>query len=389
MNRIFILFSLLLLLFSGCHKEETESQPLTKVRRTVIVYMAAENSLNTYVMGDSIEMVDARKQIPEDVNFIIYKDGIAYPAIHTLSAKDGIRLWKKFDSDQDSTDSLTMRNTLREIIRMFPADSYGLVLWSHGNGWVPRKGPSKRSTFGIDNNSNTTSNSGHEMNIEELRGALEEVAPLDYILFDACFMQSVEVAYQLRDVVKYTIGSPAEIPGNGAPYNLIMNDLCEANVQNIVQNYYDFYSHTYGVALSAVDCSKLDKLAQCMKPLVNEIWSGKVSRSTNGIQYYGPFSSESNWRPEPFDIKSVMHNMLSADRLQEFDEALDEVLLASKATNKWTSIYSGLHNTLTDKENYSGLSMFIPHSKYNGYGWNEAFQSTEWYKVAGWDTTGW
>ena len=44
----------------------------------------------------------------------------------------------------------------------------------------------------------------------------------DYILFDACFMGSVEVLYELRHSARYFIASPAEILADGFPYHLIL-----------------------------------------------------------------------------------------------------------------------------------------------------------------------
>lgn len=52
------------------------------------------------------------------------------------------------------------------------------------------------------------------MNIPDFREALSSAfpKPLKFILFDSCNMQSVEVAYELRDCAEYFIGSPTEIP---------------------------------------------------------------------------------------------------------------------------------------------------------------------------------
>ena len=44
------------------------------------------------------------------------------------------------------------------------------------------------------------------MNISEFVEILEVTPHFDFILFDACFMQSVEVAYELRDYTDYCIG---------------------------------------------------------------------------------------------------------------------------------------------------------------------------------------
>ena len=34
---------------------------------------------------------------------------------------------------------------------------------------------------------------------------------MEYILFDDCYMSSIEVAYELKDVTKYLIGSTSEM----------------------------------------------------------------------------------------------------------------------------------------------------------------------------------
>ena len=66
---------------------------------------------------------------------------------------------------------------------------------------------------------NSHSNSGSKMEIADVAAALDDFPRLDFILFDACFMQAVEVAYELRHVAKYIASSPAEIPN---PANIIL-----------------------------------------------------------------------------------------------------------------------------------------------------------------------
>ena len=47
-------------------------------------------------------------------------------------------------------------------------------------------------------------------------------------------MQSVEVAYELRDCSEYFIGSPTEIPGPGAPYKAVVPEMfTETNLATI------------------------------------------------------------------------------------------------------------------------------------------------------------
>ena len=45
---------------------------------------------------------------------------------------------------------------------------------------------------------------------------------LIFIMFDACFMMSIEVAYAVRNYADYYMGCPTENPGPGAPYNKVV-----------------------------------------------------------------------------------------------------------------------------------------------------------------------
>lgn len=92
-----------------------------------------------------------------------------------------------------------------------------MVYWSHGEGWIPYPVTSTR-WVGQD-----TGDGDKRMNISALASVLDEIPHLDFLLFDACFMQSVEVAYELRSYTDYFLASPTEIP---APVHL-MTSLCQ------------------------------------------------------------------------------------------------------------------------------------------------------------------
>lgn len=391
MKRIFCILSLIVLVFSSCkHHNDLPDPDTRKAKRTVIVYMMAENSLARFAASDSAEMAAGAHYIPDSVNFVIYKDDTNLPVIYTLSKKEGFRPWKKYSYDQDSADSITMKNTFGIIARNFPADHYGLVIWSHGSGWISRTdGPTKRKTIGVDNNHNGTTNTGSKMNISEMRWAIDQNFHPDYILFDACFMQCIEVAYALRNTTDYTIGSPAEIPGNGAPYHQIMRHLCSGNVEEIAENYFSYYQSSDGVALSVINCKEMENLARQSKPYIQKIWKDGISVNTDNIQTYGPFSDNNNWTPEPFDIRGTMHKFLNEEDYAEWNKALEQAIVFQKSTNRWATIFAGNHNKLVSKDYYSGVSMFIPHQKYQRYYWNQMFRDTEWYRDVGWNSTGW
>lgn len=370
------------------------------VERTVIVYMAAENSLSPYARSDSSEIARGLSAVTDDYNLILYKDDVHLPVIYWMTARKGIREWKQYKMDQDSADSTIMLNTLRSIIKAFPAHHYGLVLWSHANGWVPKldrtqdtasSGRSTRRTWGIDNNSNSLGNIGSEMEITTLRWILDQLPRMDFILFDTCFMQNIESAYELRGVADYLIGSPAEIPGNGAPYTSILESLMKADAISIAEKYYQTYKNSGGVALSVIDCLELENLATVTAGYLPKIFSSGSKIDTEGVQNYVPYDAGFSWRPEGYDMKSFMHKHLEADDFENWLQALNRAVPFSKATDYWASQFYGSHNHLNDPNNYSGVAMFIPNTKYNTAknNWNEAFRRTSWYKAAGWANTGW
>ena len=385
---IILLYDVLLL--TSCHDSVVppERQPRAKAERTVIVYMVADNSLASAVKGDTTEMARGKDFIPEDVNFIIYLDDKAHkPAIYELSRKSGIRLWKQFDEELCSTDAQTMLNNLRGIEHYFPARHYGITFWSHATGWTPR-----RKTFGKDETQGQTQGEP-EMEIPVLHSVLAQLPKFDYIFFDACFMQCIEVAYELRDVTDFMIGSPAEIPGPGAPYDKVVDALCKGDAMGIVEGYDSGYPGTYnsyyypGVLLSCIDCSQLDALAQATGQMLTPLFMEREEHNRADFQYYCTHLDKYTYY---FDMRTTMCRLLSEEDYAAwmglFDKAVP--LRTYSESKTW---YAQLCDdpTLKDPDCYGGVSMFVPLNKYDDYGWNQDFQQTSWYEALGWAATGW
>lgn len=94
---------------------------------------------------------------------------------------------------------------------------------------------------------------------------------MEYILFDDCYMSSLEVAYELRHVTNYMIACPTEVMVFGMPYATMGKYLLSENpdYKAICESFYQFYSnyqYPYGT-LAVTDCSHLDELAELMKQI--------------------------------------------------------------------------------------------------------------------------
>lgn len=385
MNKILTLLTLFVASVSltSCHDDEPSVPAMAD--RTVIIYMMAENSLSRFAAEDLNEMAGASAEVGSNTNVVIYMDDTSDPVIYTLTARKGLKAWRVYAEDRVSTDSLVMLTTLQQIVKSFPARAYNLTLWSHGTGWVPQS-----RSIGVDNGQNSYSNSGLQMDITTLRAILEQLPHMEMVFFDACLMQSIEVAYELKDVTDYMVGSPSEIPGNGAPYHLVMPWLVKGDARGLAQAYYEYYKDRQGVALGVADCRRLDALAEAMAPLVQKVWSGRREVDMSGVQYYSPCTSESGYRPEPYDIEGVMHSTLGADDFALWQAAWEEVDVYHAATDEWSTVYSyGSHWYLTDPDHYSGMSMFVPEEKHTSRRWMQKLAAFRWYKAVGWDQTGW
>ena len=90
---LYIIILYIGVLLTGCRDTlvppEEVPQPRAEAERTVIIYMAADNTLTTAVKLDTMEMVRGKNLVPENVNFIIYLDDKTHmPAIYELSARE-------------------------------------------------------------------------------------------------------------------------------------------------------------------------------------------------------------------------------------------------------------------------------------------------------------
>lgn len=371
--------------------------------RTVLVYMAAENSLSygSFHQQDIDEMLLAVGDMPKNSRLLVYLDDTDYPRILSIEQKGGKAVsteLHKYTAEQNSGDTETLRLVMEWVSEHSPSSSYGLIFWSHGDAWLPAKAPIQRSIC-IDNERNSYSNSGTKMDLDEVADVLSAFPRFEFIMFDACFMQAVEVAYELRNVARYILASPAEIPNPGAPYDRMMKPLFSLpfDAEAVINEYYRVYndsvmsvfgygSDRYGVSLSAISCDNLEALASVTADMVVKYVSKTEPTDLNNIQRYYPISSKS--RPEYYDMNGYMHRLITdeADYIR-WKNAFDRAVPHAVSTEWWYS--NDARTQYVDLNLYGGVSCYVPQQSSIYTTLNTKFQSTSWYKAAGWDRVGW
>ena len=403
--RVFVFF-LLSALFASCVRETVvlpvKPDVIAKgdtARKTLLVYMMAENSLNNFAAKDILEIAKAATDIPRDCRLFVYVDDCSFPVMHhyfSLTNGDyGSSEFHLFQSDVCSSDTAVLGAVLDYILTDFPTESLDLVLWSHGDGWLRQPASvARQRTIGIDNGQNTYSdNSTKSIEIEELAVLLERLpVRVRRLMFDACFMQCVESGYALRNAAEWIIASPAEIPGDGAPYETVVpaffsfDGPCE-----IMDLYVQAYEEKpYGAVLSAVRCEELGRLADVTYYYVNKYFDVDSNRDYADVFSYLPGGKYTGSKKYPcyYDINAVMAKYLTPDEYDDWRVALDSVVVYVASSPVW---YSALcaRSVAYDVSVGCGLSLYMPRrSSYNDL-FNACFRTTEWYTAAGWQVAGW
>lgn len=425
MQRLYPLILLFSLLLCSCHDDDPVQPGSTVARRTVLIYMAAQNSLKGNAAADSTELMNGRQYLADNDRLLLFidDDSLRAPRLYRIA-----RQWNKphlittFDNDTCSTSPRTLQAVLQTVKDQFPAQEYGLTLWSHADGWLPATNtdydtpylgksaaPARPFSFGIDTNYNKyISNDGTQMNIADLAQAIQHTGlHFNYILFDACLMQNLEVDYALRNVTDYVVASPMSIPTAGANYTSQLRcGLFAASPDSITRTYYHDVANEYyttydemGIAISAVRTDQLSALATALKDaLPYSTLANRQSPDMSSVLNYQTYTWKFYYRPHNYDALQAFERILPEPYLTNVRQALERCVTSHYATPR---IYVGPNNTQyntipTATDHYRAVSLFIPQTTYTDnankcqYGdLNQTFQLTEWYTACGMNATGW
>ena len=213
---------------------------------TLIVYMAADNDLESYAMENLKQMelsnfsrinvlalVDRAEGYDEtDGN---WTDTRFYKISHDRTNGSNL-VSKRLDCpalgiSSESETELNMgnyqvlKNLVRYVESQYKTEKYALIIWGHGTGWrnsvIAEKslaGESSVRAVAIDDKT------GSYISVSELGKALEN-SSLSVIGFDTCFGGVIENIYELRNCADLTVASPGVTPAGGWKYREMLEKL--------------------------------------------------------------------------------------------------------------------------------------------------------------------
>lgn len=380
------LFFFILILCSLMSCRNNDLIPIDYSDRTVIVYMAADNSLSSFATSNLESMMEGVSTNPSMGNLLVYIDQGQQPQLLKITKGANGKAVKEIVMtypQQNSVSPIVMGSILSDIKTRFISKSYGLVLWSHGMGWFPGKKNTKAPNtkwFGQD--------ADNYMDLPDLTAALKEGPHFNYIMFDACFMGGVETAYALNGCTDYLIASPAEVMGDGFPYEEIMQYMfgsTEKDYINLATTYYNHYNSktdpNRSATIGCIKISEIAKLASETSKLMKAHIADLNKFSAAPMQYLEGYSPH-----QFYDFGYFIEYLTTAQERVAFNEQLSKTVVYKACTPTITSV-TGSGYQLVPANHFSGLNCFIPQASTGSY--NTSYKATQWYNVVGWNLTNW
>lgn len=399
-----LLVAMLTLASCGNNDEPIDDQTLS---RTVLIYMACDNNLASWAAEDFEEIcAGVQKTNPAKECVLVYYDTGENATLLRVTHKDGKarkEVVREYALPRNSVGREETIEVFQDAFGGFPADGYGLVYWSHGDGWIPQSASTR--WIGQDYN-------GKFMDLDQFEVALTHAPHLDFLLFDCCFMQSVEVAYELRSRADYFIGSPTETPGSGAYYVDVIPACFASDIGAALgAAYYHYYDNYFdntlsvgenrymdnadnwvaGASVSVIKSSALEPLAQATRQMLEGAEVPDMNRLNSMVFNYDKRSksSSSSGFVGYYDLQdcmeSVSENQAGVEQAyEEWTDALDDAVVY------WTTTptnYSSFAYNFSMTDARCGMSLFIP--KRLGSSALTAYRQLKWYQDAGIERLGW
>ena len=365
----------------GVFSSGPSAKPAAEKQWNVLMYWDADNSLE-FCTDFAMTTWENSLTSNKDVNIIALVDILSADGIWIYEIAGGTSTVVAQWPEMNTSDPATLEAFVTYATDKYPAEKTMLVLQDHGYGW---RGICQDET-----------NGDVLMSTDGYAGALKNLKAngmgVDLLAFDACNMLTIEVAYELRNVVPYFVGSETTVPFDGLPYDMIIKSLIAnpgmtpaALAEEIVSDYVLYYSSKWDYAhimtysqdfatIAAIDTSKTAALGDAfqnfaivLKPLIKDHMK-QVERA-RGYALLGTWTNMAGyeWMPDVYTfvegLRVITGHPELTSAIDAFEQAFNAAVLAEDNSKKY-------HDTV------HGLNFWFPPSlsQYNMQGWAWARQ---------------
>uniref|UniRef100_A0A7C4TEL7 T9SS type A sorting domain-containing protein n=1 Tax=candidate division WOR-3 bacterium TaxID=2052148 RepID=A0A7C4TEL7_UNCW3 len=269
---------------------------------TIMVYMNADNNLETYGIQDFNEM-EAGGGSNSNRNVVVQIDRI--PGYDNSNGDwTGCRRYYVTSDNNSSTINSTLIQDLGEVDmgspttlvqfvqwakQNYPANKYFLVLWDHGDGWYLASQPNDAILFRGFSNDETSGNAIDVAN-GELNSALSQIKSalgknIDLVGWDACLMGMWEVMDITKNYANILVSSEETEGGAGWYYTSFLNDLNNNPTMSALDLGKAVVNGTSGQStLDVTDLSQIATLTTKIDAFANQLIQARGQGYSNTIQ---------------------------------------------------------------------------------------------------------
>lgn len=406
--------------YPGNHGDRTTNE---ESRKVLLLYSAGFNSLTSYLKEDINDLKSGwlpTANRTEDV-VLVYShfpeqtgkyDIGSSPTLVRLHVRDTVVIADTlvvYPKGTISSSAIQLNRVLSYVKDNFQAKGYGMIFSSHATGYLPagyyqdagsyifEDGDAKArmhrrpspvpyiepdydpslpmtKSIGQDQVGVHGSYMSHEMELPDFAEAIPMT--LDYILFDACLMGGIEVAYELKDKVKVIGYSQTEVLAEGFNYkeltkHLLQNE--EPDPYSVCEDFfiqYDIQSGVYRSAtVSMIDCTALDGIANACQELFYKYNSQISSLNPSVVQKF--FRSSYHWF---YDMESILKNAgVPEEEMKPLYDALEKCVIYKAHTPEFMNSFK-IHT-------FCGFSMYLPSNGSDQL--NKFYKTLKWNKDTG------
>jgi hypothetical protein len=354
-----------------------------KAKWTVLIYMAADNSLHDDAELNLTQAIKIGSRA--DLNVLAYRatvsaaQGQAKVGQRLVIYNDGIVIAGQ-DLQPDSGDVETFTNAVLWAISCYPSEHLAVVVWDHGMGdlnLVIRALCPERGVC-IDDTYHTYLDDAKLMDafnrIVTARGGKK----LDMVIFDACMMAGTGTAHIVSQFADYMVASETIVPGLGYNYETMLSafatgsDDCRDIAQAIVASYQAFYAPQIpAYTNSAFNLSAFPELAQNIDTVAHLLVEGLAQQKDGTIQEMIRASHDPQLcvhfdEPSYIDLYSFYTNLLLClDHVelvdQEQTEAFRRVMQETLEDGQRAIFHAIFSNVYGDAfQGAGGVSIYFP-----------------------------
>lgn len=352
--------------------------------KTILVYMPWSGNLTSYFWKNISDMKKAYDTYADDdEQMVVFICTSGTKAVmfniddYTGNDSKSLAQYTQVDNPAFTTAS-GIAGIVSQMKRMAPARKYAMTVGCHGLGWVHvstfnsskvrAKGKAPVAYHWEDNGEGVPTRffggtkSEYQVDITTFAQALSDTGTkLQFLLFDDCYMASLEAAYDLRNVTDYIIACPTEVMNAGMPYSDIGRYLLGApDYEQVCNSFIDFYSsysynginYSYGT-ISVTRTSELDALAAIAKE-INSRYEFNASQLSD-VQPMCGYSPHLFYDYGDY----VAHYCDDEALLQQFNEQMERVVPYKGHTERFPSNANGYWHTVAINT-YSGITTSEP-----------------------------